>query len=167
MTAKPHPTTSSAASSAPSALTRARQELTPATDQEWAVLMARYLPLWDTKPGEWQTRAPLYRETLADLPADLLAEGIVHCAKSCKFFPKPAEIRAPIEEDLKARVEHLRFLEIHSTRQITEQPPPKPTTAEKAAVTELLNQWRAKLPPEARPTPGTSRPTSSAPSGGN
>ncbi|WP_162232653.1 hypothetical protein [Sphingomonas sanxanigenens] len=38
-------------------------------------------------------RLALYREALADLPADILAEAVAACIRRCRFFPTVAEIR--------------------------------------------------------------------------
>lgn len=38
-------------------------------------------------------RLALYREALADLPADILSEAVAVCIRRCRFFPTVAEIR--------------------------------------------------------------------------
>jgi len=54
-------------------------------------------------PKAWASQAGLYRLLLGDLPPDLLAEGMVAAMRRCVFFPKPAEIRAAVTEELAHR----------------------------------------------------------------
>ncbi len=77
-------------------------------------------------------RVNLYIELLGDLPADALAEGFTHAAKTCKFFPSVAEIRRgawPIVARRQAQLHALRVLEIKH------------------------RDYRPPVPPEERPTP--------------
>ncbi|MGF7146473.1 hypothetical protein FHS96_000082 [Sphingomonas zeicaulis] len=48
-------------------------------------------------------RLALYREALADLPADILAEAVAACIRRCRFFPTVAEIRESARSPLALR----------------------------------------------------------------
>jgi hypothetical protein len=37
---------------------------------------------------------------LADIPPDLLDVAVKHCIRTCAFFPKPAELRAAIKDEM-------------------------------------------------------------------
>lgn len=51
-------------------------------------------------PRNWATAAPLYIEALADIPPELLAVAVKHAIMSNPYFPKPAELRASIVDEL-------------------------------------------------------------------
>ena len=52
------------------------------------------------EPRNWRTAAPLYIEALADIPPDLLAVAVKHAITSNPYFPKPADLRAAIMDEL-------------------------------------------------------------------
>jgi hypothetical protein len=52
------------------------------------------------EPRNWRTAAPLYIEALADIPPDLLAVAVRHAIASNPFFPKPADLRLSIADEL-------------------------------------------------------------------
>lgn len=143
MTERQHRTTSSAESSTPSALVRAERALFPAHPQEWALLMAKYLPLWGIKAVDWQAQAPLYLEALANIPADLLQTAMAECAKTLKFFPKPAEIRETIESELSDRKSDLLFWKREQSTKLTSEPLPKATQEDKDFVSQIVQAWKA------------------------
>jgi hypothetical protein len=63
-------------------------------------------------PADHATKFPIYMALLADIPHDLLAYGVVAaCRDDCTFFPRPAQIRAPIREELARRNMVVRRLE--------------------------------------------------------
>lgn len=74
-----------------------------------AVLLVQTLRLWKL-PDDWDDIAPFYREALEDLPADLAQAALKHCRLTMRWFPKPADIRAPIEAELRRRKDVLRRL---------------------------------------------------------
>ena len=51
-------------------------------------------------PDDWSAQSPLYDETLEDLPDWALIEAVHACLTYCRFFPKPAEIRDRLPEQL-------------------------------------------------------------------
>ena len=51
----------------------------------------------------WKRNHEIYVAALADLPADLLKAGSVAALKHCRFMPKPADIRRPVEDELARR----------------------------------------------------------------
>lgn len=54
-------------------------------------------------PDNWEQVAPVYVETLADIPDDLIAEAFNRVLRECKFWPRPAEIREMVAPDLSRR----------------------------------------------------------------
>jgi hypothetical protein len=52
------------------------------------------------EPRNWRTAAPLYIEALADIPPELLAVAVKHAITSNPYFPKPAELRLSIVDEL-------------------------------------------------------------------
>ena len=52
------------------------------------------------EPQNWATSAPLYMEALSDIPPEVLAKAVRHCIQTCRFFPKPAELRSAIADEL-------------------------------------------------------------------
>lgn len=75
----------------------------PATEEQFAVAMAK-LFTWARVTGidaEPATVTRMYRETLGDLPADLLMKAIGWTVQSHLYhnIPKPAEIRAHVAEE--------------------------------------------------------------------
>lgn len=54
-------------------------------------------------PKGWESLSTLYRDLLGDLPFDLLAKGVFVALRDGNWFPKPAEIRAPVREELDRR----------------------------------------------------------------
>lgn len=52
------------------------------------------------EPRNWKTAAPLYIEALADIPPELLAVAVKHAITSNPFFPKPADLRLSIVDEL-------------------------------------------------------------------
>lgn len=90
------------------------------------------------EPKNWATAALLYMEALADIPPDLLALAVKHAITSNPYFPKPAELRLSIADELSAwrrkrDAERLALLP---------RPAPEPpaTMAEKAEVDALVQQ---------------------------
>jgi len=59
--------------------------------------------IWDLKLAA--TRKALYFEALRDLPFEAVAHALNQAAKTCTFFPKPAELRALAIGDAEDRVE--------------------------------------------------------------
>lgn len=68
----------------------------PIDPKELTVKLAGTLELWKL-PDNWPAVAEFYREALADVPADLVDLALQHCRRTLKWFPKPCELREPIE----------------------------------------------------------------------
>jgi hypothetical protein len=54
-------------------------------------------------PRNFDVNVRLYYAMLVDIPADLLELGVFRAMQRTEFFPKPAEIRREIAEDLAER----------------------------------------------------------------
>ena len=72
--------------------------------------LAKLMTIFRT-PDSWEDASDTYMDALADLPADLLDEGVRYCLKTCRYFPRPAEIFAPIQGELDKRHATVRRLE--------------------------------------------------------
>jgi very-short-patch-repair endonuclease len=53
------------------------------------------------EPKNWATAAPLYIQALADIPPELLAVAVRHALASNPYFPKPADLRLSIVDELR------------------------------------------------------------------
>lgn len=86
-------------------------------------------------PKNWTTAAPLYIEALADIPLELLAVAVKHSIVSNPYFPKPAELRACISDELAdyRRRQHDRRL-----AQLPKPEEPAPPTAEDIAYVDAI-----------------------------
>ena len=87
--------------------------LRPIDPRELAVKLEATLAIWPL-PDQWPVAAPYYREALADVPADLVDMALKHVRTHLKWFPKPCELREPIERLLHQRQ---RFAAEQSRRQ--------------------------------------------------
>jgi hypothetical protein len=76
--------------------------LRPIEPKELAVKLVQTFAIWKL-PDNWDAIAPFYREALADVPADLAEFALRHVRLTCKWLPKPAELREPIAELLATR----------------------------------------------------------------
>jgi len=54
-------------------------------------------------PDNWQQQAPAWYGALADIPEDLIRVAFERVARNCKFWPRPAEVRAQIGQELADR----------------------------------------------------------------
>lgn len=54
------------------------------------------------EPKNWATAAPLYIDALSDIPPELLHKAVKYAIASNPFFPKPADLRASIVDELSA-----------------------------------------------------------------
>lgn len=65
--------------------------------------LERSLAIWNL-PENWTEIASFYIEALEDLPGDLVERALRNARLSCKWFPKPAELRTQeISNELQAR----------------------------------------------------------------
>lgn len=89
------------------------------------------------EPKNWATAARLYIDALEDIPPELLSKAVEYAVASNPFFPKPADLRASIADELS---EHRRREdEKFRAAQPRLPPPPKPTPEDIAYVEQLLN----------------------------
>ncbi len=64
-------------------------------------------------PAEAEAMFRLYERDLSDLPPDLLSTAVHRAIRSCQFFPKPAELRAFVNDamiDRRAKAHRARML---------------------------------------------------------
>jgi hypothetical protein len=114
--------------------------LIPATRQQIELCLAQAIDLFGTPKG-WEQQFKLYCRLLGDLPPDLLARGVFIALQDGVFFPKPAEIRAPVKDELGGRKLTAVRLEVALSRVkavVREAERPPPTDEEKRRVDELL-----------------------------
>lgn len=93
------------------------ENLRPIDQKELAVRLVATLEIWKL-PDNWPQISAFYREALEDVPADLVEIALQHCRRTLKWFPKPCELREPIERLLNerrrsyfARIERERHIE--------------------------------------------------------
>lgn len=121
------------------AIAAARRSLEVVDPQHLAIILYETLSVF-TLPENWEMQSDLYVGALEDLPPDLVREGLGHTVKHYRFkFPKPADIRAPIEDEFTRRRAHVTRLEtILKAGRFKEEPRRKPTQAEIDKVAALV-----------------------------
>lgn len=119
--------------------------LTPCDPKRTAVMLAQTLELYGL-PDNWAKVAPFYLEAMADVPPDLVADALKHVRLTCKWFPKPSELRAGIETELldRSNVKY-RLRTALRGRPMEESPRRPPTDEEKARVAGLVAHAAASL----------------------
>lgn len=75
------------------------------------MLLTQSFKIWNP-PEDWDDIAQFYREALEDVPQDLVQASLKHLRLTLKWFPKPCELRAPIEAELRRRRDVLRRLRL-------------------------------------------------------
>ena len=96
------------------------------------------------EPRNWSTAAPLYMEALADIPPELLAVAVKHAIVSNPYFPKPAELRLSIVDELadfRRRQDDARRASLLPKP----TPVPPPTAEDKAHVDRIVAQAVRRL----------------------
>ncbi len=69
-----------------------------------AVMIEQTVALWnDRTPKNWSDIADFYLEAVEDMPPDLLDEALREVRLNSRFFPTPADIRAPVLARLERR----------------------------------------------------------------
>lgn len=109
------PVLAEAAAELPGAIAAARAALDPMPVRDLMVVMVQTLRVWKL-PEDWSEVAAFYREALEDVPADLVPVALKHCRLTLKWFPKPAELREPIQLELRRRRGVLQRLETMQQR---------------------------------------------------
>lgn len=92
----------------PSLITELEAQSQPADPKIYAVLMEPLILFAQTfglPVSDLKSAASFYRETLKDLPPDLLTQAIDMTTRTHRFhvLPKPAEIRSHVEGELRTR----------------------------------------------------------------
>ena len=132
----------------PAAITEIEALNHPVDPKTLAVLLLKSLKLWKL-PEDWDDIAPFYREALADVPVDLVQSALKHLRLTLKWFPKPCELRAPIEAELQRRRDLLRrikTMELKAAKGDVEEEPWVPRTeTEKAEAAEIAEKTREML----------------------
>lgn len=90
------------------------------------------------KPPNWETSSAIYVEALADLPPDLLATAVQQCIRTCRFFPKPAELRNAIADELAERLDAFNRRIAERRVALPAPEPPGPRSAEDIAHVERV-----------------------------
>ena len=134
------------------ALAEADSGLVPIDVKTLTVEIDRTLALWAV-PDNWSETAPFYLEALADVPPDLVAVALRSLRRHRRWntFPKPADLFAPIEDDLaQRRAERNRIAA--ALAKARREPPDSgprvpPTEAEKRRVSRIVADITKSLSP--------------------
>lgn len=131
---------------AQNALAAARRSLEVAGPELLAIMLAEALTIF-ALPSNWSDQSNVYVAALEDLPADLAREGLQHVVMHYKYkFPKPGDIREPVEEALASRRADVQRLEtILKAGKFIEPPLPPKTEAEKAEAAEIARKVKEIL----------------------
>lgn len=59
-------------------------------------------PLCDIygEPKNWEAKIGIYFEALCDMPEHTLDSAVKQCVRASEFFPKPAELRQAVRDEL-------------------------------------------------------------------
>lgn len=120
-------------------LLEARKGLESINPKTLAVMLEETLALWPLPPNFGVT-AKFYREALEDVPADLVAKALKQIRLSSKFFPKPAEIRELIRDELTRR--RRERWEIEQKARNWKPSAPPVTEQDRAKVLQIFQQAR-------------------------
>lgn len=120
----------------PSAITEIEALNEPIDPKVLAVLLVKTLKLWKL-PEDWDDVAQFYREAFQDVPLDLVQSALKHLRLTLKWFPKPCELRAPIEAELLHRRDlqrRLKTMALKAAKGDVEELPWVPRTDEEKAI---------------------------------
>lgn len=95
------------------------------------------------EPRNWATAAPLYIDALSDLPPELLQAAVKHAIASNPFFPKPAELRSYVADELAAYRRQRDEAYLASLPKPADPPPPSPEDI--AHVAEVMAEIKGIL----------------------
>ena len=109
------PSTPSLRPSLPPAALEWQAKLSPASPQAFAVMIERlvhFAQAFGATVNDMAGVMEFYRDSLADLPADLLGQAIKETMRTHKYntLPRPADIRQHIAEELSHRHDMVRML---------------------------------------------------------
>ena len=124
-------------------------ELQPIDERELGVKLAQTLAIWPP-PDNLAAIMPHYRMALADVPADLVDVALRHVALHSKWFPKPAELREPIERLLDQRRRRIAA-QSERVEHIAKQLAAPPITeaeraADRARIDEMIEELHERIP---------------------
>jgi hypothetical protein len=94
------------------------------------------------EPNNWASAVQIYIEALADIPPELLRAAVRHAIAANPYFPKPAELRASIADELQSYWRRRRE-EMPTLPKPEDRPPPSPEDI--AHVKEAMRQIRGIL----------------------
>jgi hypothetical protein len=77
----------------------------------------------------------IYLEALTDIPEHLLAVAVKHCIATNPYFPKPAELRVAVRDEL---AEWRRLQDEARYPKLPEPPPAPPPTEEDIAAVDAM-----------------------------
>lgn len=128
--------------------------MAPADIRAVAVELDRVLAVHGT-PADWEGKVDDYLEAFEGVPFDLVQKACKNARLNLKFFPKPAELRAPILDELAERRHALRRLRTAEVKAAPRLPEPKrertpEELAASAAMVEAVSQM--DIGPRAMPT---------------
>lgn len=133
-------------------LTHSAAPLSPQNPKAIAVLLKPLIDLHG-EPRNWATAAPLYLDALKDIPPELLAVAVRDQVLRNPYFPKPAELRAAITDELADY--RRRRDEARRPRLPAPEPIPEPTAEDKAYVDARLAPVLASLREKTAALKGT------------
>lgn len=140
-------------------------ELQPIDERELGVKLAQTLAIWPP-PDNLAAIMPHYRMALADVPADLVDVALRHVALHSKWFPKPAELREPIERLLDQRRRRVAAQSERIAHIAKQLAAPPITEAERAAdrarIDEMIEELHQRIPLRDVPTYRSETPAAQA-----
>jgi hypothetical protein len=87
-------------------------------------------------PDNWEDQAQAWYAALYDIPEDLIRSAFERVARNCRFWPRPAEVRAQIAQELmerKVAANRLRVALTKAKREVEDEARRKRRAAEIAA----------------------------------
>lgn len=119
--------------------------LVPATPEyigKSITMLSVAFPGGKSTDAEAQARHRLYRDGLADIPADVLAEACRDAIRTCQFFPTVKELRERCREAVMRgfRLSRIRHLIAKHDAEWREPEPEAPMTAEDEAEMQRLRR---------------------------
>lgn len=95
------------------------------------------------EPKNWSAKIGIYYDVLSDLPEHLLASAVRHQIAANAYFPKPAELRAAIADELRWHRESQEANRLAALPKPQDPPPPSPEDI--AHVAEVMTKIKGIL----------------------
>lgn len=127
-----------------------KHSVSPASDRAMAVAVAaivKFATTFGIEVPNPKSLTEIFRDTLGDLPDDLLLAGVKRCLTGWKWttLPKPADIRETVEADLRDRRDLTRLLESKPAKAIAQpERPPSPTISAEQFEAVMAEARRAR-----------------------